>query len=49
MNYLFLSKTEPFKGISENDLENIIKCLGATEKNSKNPKLFTRRAVLLPI
>ena len=35
MNYLFLSKTELFKGISENDLENIIKCLGATEKKFK--------------
>ena len=35
MNYLFLSKTELFNGISENDLENIIKCLGATEKKFK--------------
>lgn len=35
MNYLFLSETELFKGISAKELESIIKCLGGHEKKYK--------------
>lgn len=33
MNYLFLSKTELFRGMSENEIKHLTECLGAYEKS----------------
>ena len=39
MNYLFLTKTAFFNGLSENEIKTILNCLGAYQKNfKKTPK-----------
>lgn len=42
MNYFFLSKTELFYGIKENEIESVLACLQAYEKNYANKDLVYR-------
>ena len=35
MNYLFLTKTAFFNGLSENEIKTILNCLGAYQKSFK--------------
>ena len=41
MNYLFLTKTAFFNGLSENEIKTILNCLGAYQKSFK--EAFAKR------
>ena len=43
MNYLFLTKTAFFNGLSENEIKTILNCLGAYQKSFKESKRKTFR------
>lgn len=46
MNYLFLTKTAFFNGLSENEIKTILNCLGAYQKSFKNLNLFITAVIL---
>lgn len=46
MNYLFLTKTAFFNGLSENEIKTILNCLGAYQKVLKNLNLFITAVIL---
>ena len=46
MNYLFLTKTAFFNGLSENEIKTILNCFGAYQKVLKNRKLFITAVIL---
>ena len=40
MNYLFLTKTAFFNGLSENEIKTILNCLGAYQKSFKKSEII---------
>ena len=42
MNYLFLTKTAFFNGLSENEIKTILNCLGAYQKSFKKSEFIYR-------
>ena len=40
MNYLFLTKTAFFNGLSENEIKTILNCLGAYQKSFKESEII---------
>ena len=47
MNYLFLTKTAFFNGLSENEIKTILNCFGAYQKSFKKSEIIT--AVILSV
>ncbi len=45
MNYFFLSRTEIFNGISEEEIKSMLNCLQAHEKDYKNKEIIYRTGV----